>query len=172
MNLTQGALVLEWHVLLHITWVTFQLWVQEEVGCWHPHMPISVSITTPWSICYLWECWGEFFQPSLEVLGEVGIFSYSIGSNSYVQGLTERITGQFRLLILVVPCWMEPLLLFVLSLVKHVLPWWPMIKFCCGCFSRLVIRGSAIIAFDHFIAQRHVLQDQWFSFPIYQAVAW
>ena len=45
--LSWRRLVPEWHLLPHIAEVAFQLWGQQEIDHWHPHVPINVSIITP-----------------------------------------------------------------------------------------------------------------------------
>ena len=86
--------------------------------------------------------------------------------------LTEHVTGEFRLLILVAPCWMEvPWLPTVLNILQDI----P--RHCCvvkdliiGCFVRLGAQGSAISTFNHLGAQGYMLCRLWFSSSVFQAL--
>ena len=48
-------LILKWHLLPCVVYIVFQLWVNHRWICSHPHVPINVSVITPWKILYLRE---------------------------------------------------------------------------------------------------------------------
>ena len=56
--LLRGRLVPEWHLLPHKAQVPFNFGIYQKRICWYSHVPINVSIITPWRIHYLWEVWG------------------------------------------------------------------------------------------------------------------
>ena len=51
----------------------FNLGVNKRWICWHPHMPINISIITPWKLHYLWEPWGWTLSTILRHSGELCI---------------------------------------------------------------------------------------------------
>ena len=63
---------LKQHLLFGINWRSI---------CWHPHIPINVSIITPWRICHGVEC----FQTTLDIWSELYIFASYISSLSSIQ---------------------------------------------------------------------------------------
>ena len=80
--LSWGQLLQEWHLPLRwpkqlLPFGVYQRWI-----CWHPPMPLNVSIITPWKHHYIWGCWGECLQPSSDVSGKLCVAS-CIGS-SYI----------------------------------------------------------------------------------------
>ena len=55
--LSWRRLVPEWWLPSHISQTVFQFGVNLRWICWHPNVPINVSIIEPWKIHYLWEPW-------------------------------------------------------------------------------------------------------------------
>ena len=75
--------------------------------------------------------------------------------------LMEHITGQFRLLTLVGPCWMEaPWLLIVLGILEDILHQCPIIKPYLGCFGTPGAQRSAVAAFNPLSAYRYAFHRQ------------
>ena len=69
-------------------------------------MPINVSSTRPWKAHYLYKPLGLMLSTTL------GQVSYVFPPPALVpmvlsKFMAEHMTGQFRLLMLVAPCWME-----------------------------------------------------------------
>ena len=72
---------------------------------------LSVSVITPWRICYLWDPWGSTFKLFLHISGKY-VFSPQLVLLFMSDFLVEHVTGQFRLLI--------PWLPTVLSMMENI----------------------------------------------------
>ena len=48
--LSWKSLVVEWHLIPHVAQETFRIWVSWRCISWYIHIPINVSIFTPWKI--------------------------------------------------------------------------------------------------------------------------
>ena len=71
----------------------------------------------------------ECFQPPLDLSGELWVSSSYIGFLVLSRFLSKHVTGEFKLLILVAPCWMEALWLpIVLGLEADIPHWYPIVK--------------------------------------------
>ena len=71
----------------------------------------------------------QCFQPPLDVLGDMCIVSSWLVCLVLSQILTEHVTGQFRLIILVAPCWMEDIWLpTVPNMLEEIPHWCPIFK--------------------------------------------
>ena len=70
------------------------------------------------------------FKLSLDTSIELPTSSSCSTSPSSVMFLAKHVTGHFRLLIIVAPCWMEASCLpTVLSMLKDIPHWWPFVRF-------------------------------------------
>ena len=76
--------------------------------------------------------------------------------------LAEHVTGQFRLLIVVAPCWVEASWLSTILNMLIDIPHCCAIltNFCHGCFGRLGAEGSAIAAFNPLATEGLLLHIQ------------
>ena len=151
----------EWHLLPHIDEVIFPLWGQLEVDlleslhtkhCLHYH-PLE-------NVLHL----GAL---GLNVFNHPGKFGWvmcflllMLISLVLSRSLVEHITGQFRCLILVTPCWIEASWLpTVLNMLVDILYCSPNVKKSChGWFNGLHAQGSAITAFNLACSAMFVLQ--------------
>ena len=68
--------------------------------------------------------------------------------------LAEHVIGQFRLLIIVAPCWIgDTWLPPIFNMLLNIPHWCPIIKSHYGYFGRMVSQGYAITAFNLLAAQ-------------------
>ena len=139
---------------------------------WYPCIHINISIITPWKCNISGSLGVEYFQLSLDMSAELCVLPPALASVVLCKVLVEHVRDQFRLLTLVVPCWMEFLWLpMILKLLEYVTP----LVFCHkrsyhGCSSRPGAQGSSIAAFNPLAAQRYVFCRQGFSSSFRQQV--
>ena len=125
---------------LHFILVVKQRWI-----CWCPHVPVNVSFITPLesplpvgalglnAFNHPWTC-EMSYAFSLPALVPQVLFTF----------LADYVTVQFRLLILVAPCWMEAPWLCSWHVGRHsLLVFYHKIP-CHGCFSSLGAQWSAV----------------------------
>ena len=62
------------------TFGVYQRWI-----CWHPPIPLNVSIVTPWKLYYLWRPCFEGIQLSLDTSGKLYLSSSCISFFSSIQ---------------------------------------------------------------------------------------
>ena len=132
------------------TFGAFQRWT-----CWHLLVPLNASIITPWNFHYLWGLGVECFQLSLDISGNLCVFSSCISSSGSVQvsGRTCQRSSQT-----VDSC---GTMLDGGSLAphsfqhvgRHSLVVLHHKRSCHGCLSRLGTQGSAISTFNPLAAQ-------------------
>ena len=124
--LSQGRLVKSGTCFLVQLRMPFIFGVSQMWTCLHPHGPINVSYATPWEIQKLWESWDWMFSTTIDLSSGLCVFSSCIGPLVLSRFLAGHVTGQFRLLVLLAPCWMEapwlPTLLGKLVDITHQCP--------------------------------------------------
>ena len=122
--LFQGRLVLQWHLLHHITQAAFHLWGQPKVDLlpsWH---------TNQWQLYLTLEIYLLWGALGLNAFNQHWIYeaSYTFPPFALVplvlyKFLAEKVTGQFRVFILLMPYWMEaswlPTFLSMLGDIPH-----------------------------------------------------
>ena len=149
------------HLLSHIVQAVLQLQDLPEGGNYTFASPISQGALGMNSFSHPWTFQVGYLLPP-PALGPLVLSKF----------LAECITCQFRLLILVTPCWMETLGFHSFQHVRRLsLLFSPHKKSYHGCVSRLGVQGSAIGAFNPLAAQRCVLYREGFSPSVCQAVA-
>ena len=139
--------------------------------CWHPHVPINISIITPGNIHYLWV---ECIQPSLDISGKLCLLSSCINSSSSVQVYSRTCHRSIQTFDY------SGTMLDGGSLASHsslhggrhssAVPCHK--RSCHGCFRRPGAQGSFISVFNSLATQRCVLYTQEFFSLVCQAVVW
>ena len=128
--LSCSQLIPEWHPLPQMAQAAFCLWAYQRWICWHPPVPLSASIITPWKLPLLLGGFGvEYLQPSLGIQVSYVFPPPALVPLVLSKFLAEHVKGQLRHLILVSPCWMEaPWLPTVLNMLADLQQHSPIIK--------------------------------------------
>ena len=114
------SLVPEWLLLPCIAHGSITLG-QSEVDCWHPHIPVNVSIIHHGESAFSGNLAVESFQPSLDISDELNISSSCSSSLVPLKFLAEHVTGEFRVLIFIAPGWIKaPWLPTVLNMLDNI----------------------------------------------------
>ena len=75
----------EWHLLHQMAQSAFAFRVYQRWTCWHPPIPLSASIITPWKLHYFWRPWGWMPSTILGCLRSFMCFLLLHRSSSSVQ---------------------------------------------------------------------------------------